>query len=178
MKPRPQPSPDAVPDRGADGPAAMARESRIRAIEVEGEGRAGYAQVDVREYRDVLAVDRLLNKGLITPDEHAAGVALLAAWKPAYGKRVTGLYGGTGGSGEPIAARERWAALIGRVPARYQNVVISVCCADDRGQMPTSDRMLLAVKAGLACLAPRDSRPPDATIRAAWAGPPETREEG
>lgn len=176
--PRPPPAraTDREDDRGADGPAALARESRIRPIEVEGAGRAGYAQAEVREYRDVLVIDAMLARGRLTADEHAAALALHQAWRAAgFDRRTTGLYGGAGGDGGSTGASAMWHGLVAKVPAEHRVVVVSVCGAN---QQPTSPRAERALKAGLACLAPRDSRPPDATIRAAWAGPPETREGG
>lgn len=168
MKPRPQPSPDAVPDRGADGPAALARPSAVRAVEPG----SGHGTVDVREYRDVLVIDAMLARGRLTADEHAAGLALHLAWRTAgFDKRTTGQYGGASG-GDGTGDSAKWHALVGQVPAECRVVVVSVCGAN---QPPTSPRAERALRAGLACLAPRESRPPDATIRAAWAGPPETR---
>lgn len=171
MKPRPQPSPDAVPDRGADGPAMLARDGHVRAVEPG----AGHGTVDVREYRDVLVIDAMLARGRLTADEHAAALALHQAWRAAgFDRRTTSLYGGASG-GDGTGDSAKWHALVGQVPAECRVVVVSVCGAN---QPPTSPRAERALKAGLACLEPRDSRPPDATIRAAWAGPPETREVG
>ena len=65
-----------------------------------------------------------------------------------------------------------WHGLVAKVPAEHRVVVVSVCGAN---QPPTCPRAERALKAGLACLTQRDSRQHDATIRAAWAGPPETR---
>ena len=172
MKPRPQPSPDAVADRGADGPAMLARPSHERAIEPGG----GHGSTQVREYTDVLVIDALLGRGRLTAEEHAAALALHRAWRAAgFDRRTTGLYGGAGGDGGATGASAMWHGLVAKVPAECRVVVVSVCGAN---QQPTTPRAERALKAGLACLAPRDSRPPDATIRAAWAGPPETREGG
>lgn len=172
MKPRPQPSPDAVPDRGADGPAMLARDGHVRPIEPGG----GHGTVDVREYRDVLVIDAMLARGRLTADEHAAALALHQAWRAAgFDRRTTGLYGGAGGDGGSTGASAMWHGLVAKVPAECRVVVVSVCGAN---QPPTCPRAERALKAGLACLTQRDSRQHDATIRAAWAGPPETREEG
>lgn len=165
MKRRAQPSPDAVPDFGADGPASLARPSTVRAVEPA----PGFGKRDARECHDVLAIDRLRLIGWLTEAEYDAAVRVnrvgdAAGVGPG---RTVGRFGGAIGKGEPTERqRTEWLALMQQAPAECQPLLHATCVAD---QWPTSPQWLATLRRGLRAIAREARRAPRQPIRAAWA---------
>lgn len=158
-------SPEPGKDVGADGPASLARPSAVRAVQPE----AGHATVQVREYRDALVIDRLLQRGWLSEAEHAAAEQVCRVGRAAgVGPgRTVGMLGGAHGPGQASERqRETWLALMQAMPVDCQTVVHATCVAD---QWPMTPQWLATLKRGLGAIAKEARRAPRQPIRAAWA---------
>lgn len=153
-----QPVPEAKDlDRGADGPAALAREARVVTIEGRAKGSAASERITVRRYRDECQVDSLNTRGQIGDRLWRAGMFFRGAWLTSVQmSRVCATYSAhsPGGHGDDlpvrrIEARRRVNEALAALPSGpEQAAVVGVCGMDE----PCAGR-LRALQAALETLA-------------------------
>ena len=132
---------DLTPDRGADGPASLARTSRIKVIDARsgGSGKAPAIKTEVRRYECECRLDYLRSRGTIDRSQWKAGMIFRRAWLATrvgairtadFGDRVQRSLG-------PVALDARSEAMFlmdeaNRIlPAAALPVIKSVCGEDE-----------------------------------------------
>jgi hypothetical protein len=131
---------DQPGDRGADGPAAQSRASRIVNVEGRsgGSGNAPTVKTEVRRYECECRLDYLRKKGTITHDQWRAGIIFRRNWLATHASLKVASYGDRVQKAYSVAAIEERSFAVKMLDDAYRVlgpdvriVIVSVCGQDE-----------------------------------------------